>query len=84
MSSEIMFTDFKQAFDSMNRQQLMRIVEEIGIPTKLKSLVKTTPTKTKAKIRTSIGETEKFGINKRLGQGDPHICRKNRKNMQER
>ena len=45
-----LFVDFKQAYDSIDRQALFNIMNEFDIPKKLINLTKATLTNTKCKI----------------------------------
>jgi len=64
-----LFIDFKQAYDSINRTHLYKIVKEFGIPEKLVNLIK--------RVEDSNGEvkiqgkwTEASGIERGLRPGD--------------
>lgn len=69
MEIEMLFIDFKQAFDSI-RKQLKTVMKELQIPNKLRRLVMMTIKTTKIAIKTIKGETEVFEINKGVKQGD--------------
>lgn len=70
MDLHLLFVDFKQAFDTLNRRKLNKIMKELGIPNKLRRLVMMTLNKTTAKIRTPDGETESLVVNTGVRQGD--------------
>lgn len=70
MELEVLFIDFKQAFDSIRRSKLMRIMEEMGVTAKLRRLIMMTLNANKINIKTSKGDTEIFEINKGVRQGD--------------
>jgi hypothetical protein len=46
-----LFIDYKQAYDSINRQQMCKIMKEFGIPEKLINLVKMTLRRTLNKVK---------------------------------
>ena len=64
ISLELLFVDFKQAFDSLNRNKIILIMEEMKIPSKIIRLVAMTLSKTKACVKTNKGKTEEFVTNK--------------------
>jgi hypothetical protein len=66
----IMFIDFRKAFDSIDRKEMIKIIEQLMIPEKLKRVVKMIIVNTKATVITRGGETEEFTINKGIRQGD--------------
>jgi hypothetical protein len=65
-----LFIDFKQAFDSLNRQKIYSILQKSGIPKKLIELVKMTLTNTNAKVLIQNETTEPFDIISGVKQGD--------------
>lgn len=67
---EILFVDFRQAFDSIKRNQLLEILKTLQVPLKLRKLIKMTMSHTRASVKTQIGETEEFETNKGVRQGD--------------
>lgn len=70
MKIELIFIDFKQAFDSLRRNQLMKALQKLGIPGKLRRLIQMTMTNTRMRVKTTKGVTEEFEINKGVRQGD--------------
>lgn len=70
MELEILFIDFQQAFDSIDRTELMTALKELKIPVKLRRLIYATMKETKVSIKTQKGDTEEFRINKGVKQGD--------------
>lgn len=70
MELSMLFVDFQQAFDMINREELYKAMEEMNIPTKMINLTKMTMERTVAYIRTEEGETEVFEINSGVRQGD--------------
>ena len=67
---ELLFIDFKQAFDSIKRGRLMAALKELGIEAKPRRLVKMTMSESTTTIVTQKGETREFVINKGVRQGD--------------
>lgn len=65
-----LFIDFKQAYDSIDRQALFNIMNEFGIPTKLINLTRATLTDTRCKIMVDNTFSETFSIETGLRQGD--------------
>jgi hypothetical protein len=47
----VLFIDFKQAFDSVDRQKTMHILQELRIPNKLVRLIKMTLQNTEASVK---------------------------------
>jgi ribosomal protein L22 len=47
----VLFIDFKQAFDSVDRQKTMQILQELRIPNKLARLIKMTLQNTEARVK---------------------------------
>lgn len=66
----MLFVDFKQAFDSINRAKICEIFEELKIPRKLTRLVTMTLKDTKAKVLIQSTMTEDFEIKRGVKQGD--------------
>jgi hypothetical protein len=46
-----LYIDYKQAYDTINRTELVEIMKEFGIPMKLVILVKMTLTNTNSKVK---------------------------------
>jgi len=65
-----LFIDFKQAFDSINRERLFGAMDRMGIPQKLIRLVKITMCQTKAREKTDDKLSAPFEFNKGIKQGD--------------
>lgn len=66
----IIFIDFKKAFDSINRQQLMGIIHSLEIPTKVKAMINVVTEKTTTSVITRSGQTREFETNIGIRQGD--------------
>jgi len=64
-----LFIDFKQAYDSVNREKLMLILEEFKIPRKLINLTGMTLRNTTGRVKVQNMMIEEFAINKDLRQG---------------
>lgn len=67
---EILFVDFKQAFDSVKRNTVIKDAQKLGIPNKLIRLTKTTMKDAKAAVMSKGGVSNEFNINKGIRQGD--------------
>jgi len=65
-----LFVDFKQAYDSLYRNELFGIMMEFGIPEKLIRLAKATLTDTKCKILINNTQSDPFDIDSGARQGD--------------
>jgi len=65
-----LFIDFRQAFDTVYRSQMIETLKLMEIPNKLIRLIKMTMQNTRAVAETEHGRSEKFGINTGLRQGD--------------
>lgn len=66
----LLFIDFRQAFDKVDRYELVRTMKEWKIPSKIIRLIRMTLEQTSASVRTTEGETENFNINSGVRQGD--------------
>jgi hypothetical protein len=65
----VLFIDFTQAFDSVNREQLFEIMYEYGISKKLIRLVQMSMSTTKAKVQVGNNLDKEFEFNKGVQQG---------------
>jgi hypothetical protein len=66
----LMFIDFTQAFDSVNREQRFEIMYEYGISKKLIRLIQMSISATKAKVKVGNNLGKEFEFNKGVKQGD--------------
>jgi hypothetical protein len=66
----MIFIDFKQAFDSVNRERMFGAMDRIGIPKKLIRLIRMTMCPTKARVNIGIQISAHFEFNKGVKQGD--------------
>ena len=64
------FVDFRQAYDSINRDKLYTIMHEFGIPGKLVRLTQVTMQQTEAQVKVDSQLTEPINITRGLKQGD--------------
>jgi sorting nexin-29 len=69
-----LFVDFKSAYDSIDRTQLFKAMEEFQIPRKLRSLVEITLRNARCKVKTPYGITDPFDTKQGLWQGDVLSC----------
>jgi sorting nexin-29 len=67
----ILYIDFKQAFDTVNRQIMLQRLQETGIPNKLIRLIKMTIQYTRASVVVENLKTDPFDILTGVRQGDP-------------
>lgn len=65
------FIDFKQAYDTINREKLFRVMEDLKVPRKLINLVKMTLSNVRTKVKFNGRMSDSFKIGKGLKQGDP-------------
>jgi len=66
----LLFVDFKQAYDSVNRGRLWKAMTQLGIPTKLVRLIKTCVQKSKCIVKFNGEISEDFSVETGLRQGD--------------
>jgi sorting nexin-29 len=64
------YVDFKQAYDSIQRNKLYTVMYELGLPPKLVRLVRATMTGTEAQVKVQTELTDTFEIRQGLKQGD--------------
>ena len=70
MDVHMLFIDFKQAFDSINRKKIWTALRSFGISEKLIRLVKETLTETKGRVRIHNQLTDAFEVTSGVKQGD--------------
>ena len=70
LPSVMVFIDFKKAFDTINRQQMIKILAAYGIPNRLVQAISDMYKNTRARVQTPDGLTEEFQINTGVLQGD--------------
>ena len=63
------FIDYAKAFDCVDHNKLWKILEEIGIPDHLTSLLRNLYAGQEATVRTGHGTTDWFQIGNRVPQG---------------
>jgi len=66
----LLFVDFKQAYDSVNRDRLWKAMTQLGIPAKLVRLVKACVQHSKCKVKFNGELSEDFSVETDLKQGD--------------
>ena len=64
------FIDFNQAFDSINRSTVTKVLKEMQIPVKIIRLVTLITQHTKAKIKLNSEYTEQLEVKPGIRQGD--------------
>ncbi|XP_071653719.1 uncharacterized protein [Temnothorax longispinosus] len=65
-----LFVDFKQAYDSIDRNMLYKILLDFGIPPKLVRLIRMTMLNTRCKVKINQELTDAFEVARGLKQGD--------------
>ena len=65
------FIDFNQAFESINRSTVIKVLKEMQIPRKTVNLVNMVTQHTKAKIKLKNEYTEQIQVKTGIKQGDP-------------
>lgn len=66
-----LFIDFKQAYDSVDRNKLLKALLKLGIPKKLVRLINMTLSNSKCKVKLGSMLSENFSVGSGLRQGDP-------------
>jgi sorting nexin-29 len=74
LSTFNLFVNFKATYDSINRTQLFKAMEEFQISRKLRSLVEITLINVRCKVKTPSGITDPFDQKKGLQHGDALSC----------
>ncbi|XP_073979057.1 uncharacterized protein [Rhodnius prolixus] len=74
MQTHHLFIDFKSAYDSIEREELYRAMEELNVPKKLIRLVRLTMSTVRCTIRVQAGTSEEFLTRKGVRQGDALAC----------
>ena len=69
----VLFIDFKQAFDSVDRQKTIQILQELRIPNKLVQLIKMTIQNMEASVKIENLTSNSFSISSGVRQGNP-LC----------
>jgi hypothetical protein len=65
-----LFIDYKEAYDSVNKNKIFVTMKEFGIPTKVVNLTKMTLQDTKAKVKIQSDRSGEFTVDRGLRQGD--------------
>ena len=65
------FIDYKQAFDTVHRDKILKCLNNYRIPSKLMKLIAKTLQDKKARVKINQTYTEKFEISMGVKQGDP-------------
>jgi len=67
----VLFIDFKQAFDSVDSQKTIQILQELRIPSKLLRLIKMTLQNMETSVKVEILTSKPFSISYGVRQGGP-------------
>jgi hypothetical protein len=67
----VLFVDFKQAFDSVDRQKTIQILQELRIPSKFVRLIKMTIQNTEVSVKIENLTSKPFSISCGVHQGGP-------------
>ena len=67
----VLFIDFNQAFDSVDRQKTIQILQELRIPNKLIRLIKVTLQNMEASVKIENLAFKPFSISSAVRQGGP-------------
>jgi hypothetical protein len=67
----VLLVNFKQAFDSVDRQKTIQILQEVWIPSKFVRLIKMTIQNTEASVKIENLTSKPFSISFGVRQGDP-------------
>lgn len=67
----MLFIDFKQAYDTISKRDMLKILRELGIPDKLIRLINMTHEDTSCKVLVDGRISENFKVVRGLRQGDP-------------
>ena len=66
----MVFVDFRKAFDTINRQKIIKILTAYGIPTQIVQAISDMYMDTRARVQTPDGLTDEFQIKTGVLQGD--------------
>ncbi|XP_066901846.1 uncharacterized protein [Halyomorpha halys] len=67
----LLFVDFKQAYDNVDRKELLKALVKVGIPKKLVRLVKMTLMNTTCRVKLANSLSQEFFVENGLRQGGP-------------
>jgi len=66
----LLFVDFKAAYDSVNRERLWKVMDQLGIPRKIIRMIRACVNGSKCKVKYGGEESEEFEVKTGLRQGD--------------
>ncbi|VVC27148.1 Endonuclease/exonuclease/phosphatase,Reverse transcriptase domain [Cinara cedri] len=66
----MVFVDYKQAYDSIIREKLWKVLKDFGLPTKLINMIKLCNPNTSSRVKVNNEISSSFIINSGLKQGD--------------
>ena len=70
-STYALFVDLRKAYDSVHREAMWAVLERMGVPAPLLSLLKGWATTRQAQMRVNGVDSEPFDVEKGVPQGDP-------------
>lgn len=71
INATVLFIDFKKAYDSIKRNNMIRAMEELNVPSKLIRLVKLTLNNTTSTVRIQGEISDNFYVETSWRQGHP-------------
>jgi len=74
LSTYALFVDFKKAYDMVHQGALWRVLERMGVPSKLVSLLRDWAAKRRTSIKINGVQTQEYPMEKGVPQGDPLSC----------
>jgi len=66
----LLFVDFKAAYDSVNRERLWKVMDQLGIPRKIIRMIRACLNGSNCKVKYVGEESEEFEVRTGLRQGD--------------
>ncbi|KAL4148913.1 hypothetical protein QTP88_003052 [Uroleucon formosanum] len=66
----LLFVDFKAAYGSVNRERLLKVIDQLGILRKIIRMIRACMNGSKCKVKYGGEESEKFEVRTGLRQGD--------------
>ena len=67
----VLFIDFKQSYDRVNRKEMYKTLSDLGLKEKLIRMVHLTLERTENRMRVKSRTSQKFEVREGVGQDDP-------------